>query len=458
MKRALILAGAVLAGCSIGTPYQRPPAPLPAQYAVPADGSYTLAADWWQLFGDPELSRLVDKCLAANTDLAQAVARVEQAEGLLREAGGALVPTVNLGSNANRSRGSRIARAPGATGNDFSLSLSTSFEIDLWGKLRQATDAARSQWLASLAARDTVALTLSATVAQAWFSLRSLDDQIAATADTLRSREESVRLIGLRLQGGTASRLDLDQAEVQRADAAVLLRDLARQRQLVQSLLGVLTADPALAVAPAPGRLAAVPALPAAGLPSALLERRPDIRRAEELLVSAHAQVAVARASMFPTLSLSGSFGGESSELSRLLESPARFWSLGFGLTAPLFDGGRLAARTDQAGAREREAVAAYQSAVSTAFKEVADALANLQAAQQTQADLLAKQAAAQRALKFAQARFTAGYSGSLERLDAERTATAATLDVVRNRQAQLNASVDLIKALGGGWAGLPAR
>ena len=160
----------------------------------------------------------------------------------------------------------------------------------------------------------------------------------------------------------------------------------------------------------------------------------------------------MAKAAMFPTLTLTGALGNESSALSSLLKSPAHFWSLGFGLTAPIFDGGRNAARTDQAGARQREAVGAYQAAVSTAFKEVADALANARAARESEADVRARAMAANRAQQLAKARFDAGYSGYLDLLDAQRTATAAQLDVARNRQAQLNASVDLFKALGGGW------
>ena len=449
---------ALLAGCAVvGPDYERPKLNLPAQFPITTpEGSAPMAADWWTLYGDADLNRLVEKALAANADIAQAVARVEQAEGVLREAGGAREPTVNVGGNAGRSEiGALSPNNPfGRTivGNDFKLSLSTSFEIDFWGKLRRATEAARAQLLASNAARDTVRLTVAGAVAQGWFGLRSLDEQIAATAGTLKSREDSARLIGLRLKGGTGSRLDAEQAEIQRADSAVLLRELQRQRALALSLLGLLTGDGALDMPAGTLRPGPLPALPPAGLPSALLERRPDIRRAEELLVSANAQIGVAKAAMFPTLTLTGALGNESAALSSLLKGPARFWSVGAGLTMPIFDGGRNAARTDQAGARQREAVGAYQAAVSTAFKEVADALANLRAARESQADVVQRADAAERAQGLAKARFDAGYAGYLELLDAQRTATSARLDVVRNRQAQLNASVDLFKALGGGW------
>jgi multidrug efflux system outer membrane protein len=459
---ALTLALAA-AGCTtVGPDYQRPAVTLPAQFPQAAASTTSttstaaIAPNWWTLYGEAELTHLVDQALLANADIAQAVARVQQAEGQLREASGALVPTVNAGANAARSEiGASVPTNTSGrtiTGNDLKLSLSTSFEIDFWGKLARASEAARAQLLAGNAARDTVRLTVAGSVAQAWFALRSLDAQVAATRGTLKSREDSARLIGLRLKAGTGSRLDSEQAEILRADSALQLRELQRQRALAQSLLGVLTGDPALTLAE--GSLnSAVPPAPPAGLPSELLDRRPDIRRAEGLLMSNNALVGVAKAAMFPTLSLTGALGNESGALSTLLKTPAHFWSLGFGLTAPIFDGGRNAARVDQADGRRIEAVGAYQSAVSTAFKEVADALANSRAARESQPDTERRAASAETAERLAKARFDAGYSGYLELLDAQRTATAARLDVVRNRQAQLNASVDLFKALGGGWA-----
>ncbi len=466
MKHRLIpvVMALIAAGCTtVGPDYQRPATPLPAQYPGakpgPATPAVLIAADWWTLYGEAELTRLVEQALTANADIAQAVARVEQAQGQLREADGALVPTVNAGGNTGRSEiGASVpTNALGRTlkYNDFKLSLSTSFEIDFWGKLARATEAARAQVLAGTTARDTVRLTVAGGVAQAWFALRSLDAQMTATRRTLKSREDSARLIALRLKAGSGSRLDAEQAEILRADAALQLRELQRQRALALSLLGVLTGQPGLTLDEG-GLSTTVPPAPPAGLPSALLERRPDVQRAEALLVSANAQIGVARAAMFPTLTLTGAGGLESAALSTLLKGPAHFWSLGFGLTAPLFDGGRNAARVDQAGARQREAVGAYQGAVATAFKDVADALANRQAAVESQADVERRAASADTAERLAKARYDAGYAGYLELLDAQRTATAARLDGVRNRQAQLNASVDLFKALGGGWNGPP--
>lgn len=462
LRRSLPVLGLALAGCAgVGPDYRRPEVVLPAAYPqAAASGAEApeaaVAAQWWTLYGDTELNRLVEAALVRNTDIAQAVARVEEADAAVREVGSALLPSVDLGASASRSRSSGSstqARTPGGiVGNNLRLALSTAFEIDFWGKLRRATEAARAQLLATAESRDTVRLTVASLSAQAWFALRSLDEQIVVTRATLETRDEGVRLLDLRLRAGSSSRLDLEQARSLRAETAVQLRELERQRAVAQSQLALLTVQPGLAIAASTLPQLPPPPVPPLGLPSALLERRPDVRSAEAQLVSANAEIGVARAAMFPTLSLTSTLGAESRELSRLVDGPARIWSLGFGLSLPLFDSGRSGARTDQAIARQQAAVAAYQGAVGTAFKEVADALADLQAATASQADLEQREQAAGSALGLSKNRYDAGYSAYLELLDAQRTAAAARLDVVRNRQSQLNASVSLFQALGGGW------
>lgn len=457
-RLALTVVSAAVAGCSaLGPDYQRPAVVLPAQYPqAVAEAAPAVPADWWRLFGDEQLTRLVDQALAANADVAQAAARVELAAALLREADGAQSPSLDASGSAGRSQTG--AGVPGntsgrtITGNDFRLGLNAAYQVDLFGQLRRADEAARAGLLASQAARDTVRLSVASAVVQSWIGLRSLDEQTAATRLVLKTRDDSARLVRLRLNAGTASRLEAEQADILRADAALQLRDLQRQRTLLQSQLGLLAGAAALELPEGSLRGSTLPPAPPPGLPSALLERRPDVRAAEQQLVAANAQIGVARAAMFPSLSLTGALGQESLELSDLLKAPARFWSLGVGLGLPLFDGGRRAARVDQAGARQREAIAAYQGAVSSAFKDVADALATLRAAADSEADVAARAAAAERAQQLARVRFDSGYSGYLEFLDAQRTATAAQLDVVRNRQARLAATVQLLQALGGGW------
>jgi len=453
------VAAALLAGCAVGPDYQRPAQALPAQYpaGVDAAGSAGAAADvpaqWWTLYRQPELDRLVAQALERNRDIEQAVARVEQADALARQAGAALLPRVDASAGAARAHVSPLTFPPnGATGNQFQLGLSSSYEIDFWGKLRRTREAARATLLASSYASDTLRLTVAALTTQAWFNLRSLDEQITLTRSTLETRVEGLRLLGLRLQGGTGSQLDVEQAEGLRSASAVLLRDLQRQRAIAQTQLAVLTGQLDLTLPEAPLASLPLPPQPPAGLPSALLERRPDVRSAEQQLAAASARIGAARAEQLPTITLTGSIGYESAELSDLLKSPSRIWSLGAGLAQPLFDGGRLAARTDQAVAAHREAQGAYRGVVEDAFKDVADALANLQAAQGSQEDLARADRAASNALKLAQSRYDVGYSGHLDLLDAQRSAAAAQLDLVRNRQAQLSASVDLFRALGGGW------
>ena len=448
-------AAALLAACAVGPDYQRPALPLPAQFPGGTDTSASaeVPQQWWTVYGQPELDRLVAQALERNRDIEQAVARVEQADALARQAGAALLPRVDLGANAGRARISPLSFPPnGATGNQFQLGLSASFEIDFWGKLRRTREAARAALLASAYARDTVGLTIAALTTQAWFGLHSLDEQIVLTRSTLQTREEGLRLLGLRLQGGTGSQLDVEQAEGLRAASAVLLRDLQRQRALAQTQLAVLTGQLDLVLPEATLASLPAPPQPPAGLPSALLERRPDVRSAEQQLAAASARIGAARAEQLPSITLTGNVGYESSELSDLLKSPSRVWSIGAGLAQPLFDGGRLAARTDQAAAAYRESQGAYRGVVEDAFKDVADALANLQAAKGSQEDLASADRAASNALRLARARYDVGYSGYLDLLDAQRSASAAQLDVVRNRQIQLSASVDLFRALGGGW------
>jgi multidrug efflux system outer membrane protein len=455
------LAGAlVLAGCMVGPDYERPAVDLPAAFPdspTDAGGATTVRSDWWKLYGDAVLDELVASALERNADIRLAVARIEEADANLREAGAAYLPEVDLGSSGTRSRSSTATALPLPPGvpvvrNNVRLAASTSFELDFWGRLRRAVEAVRAQALGTRYARDVVALTLAGVTAQAYFSLRSLDAQLAVTRETLANREESLAYVRARARGGVASDLELSQAQGVRADASAQLRELQRQRILAEHQLGTLTGRLDLILPAGDIRRLPTPALPPAGLPSTLLERRPDIRQAEQALIGANAQIGIAKAAMLPTISLTGYYGGESAALSTLLSRGANIWSVGYGLTLPIFDAGRFAARTDAARARERQSLAGYQKAVETAFREVADALATVRETAAAEEDYRVRAEAARRALRLARVRYEAGYSAFLEVLDSQRTANDAELALLRNRQALLSATVDLMKALGGGW------
>ncbi|MBS0336687.1 MAG: efflux transporter outer membrane subunit [Proteobacteria bacterium] len=465
--RACLLGVAVLAGCApVGPDYQRPSYELPGAYPGPGAAgdaqAAPLRADWWTLYRDAKLNELVALALDRNSDIRIAVARIEEADANLREANATFLPQVDLNAVPTRSRISSTLATPlpgtvPAVRNNVRLSASTAFELDFWGRLRRGVESVRAQALATRYAKDVVALSLAGLTAQAYFSLRSLDAQVAVTRQTLTSREEALDYVRRRARGGIASDLDLSQAESARADSAAQLKDLQRQRSLAEHQLGTLTGRLDLALDGGDLLALPVPPLPPAGLPSALIERRPDIRQAEQALVSANAQIGVAKAAMLPTISLTGSDGWESKALSSLIQGTSNIWSLGFALSLPIFDAGRFRARTDAAIARERQAVAGYQKSIETGFREVADALSNAQQSAAAEADYQARVDASRRTLRLSRLRYEAGYSAYLEVLDAQRSANDAELAFVRNRQARLAASVDLMKALGGGWTAEPA-
>jgi multidrug efflux system outer membrane protein len=458
-RRALMVFAFALSGCMLGPDYQRPQTPLPTAYAdaptVSAGTvSTTIGADWWRLYDDPTLNDLVATAISENLDVVAAVARIEEFDADLREANAALFPEIDLGGGAARSRSSRAVASPAtiALGNDLRVALSTSFEIDFWGRLRRLLESARAQVLATYYAKDVVTLSLAGLTTQTYFSLRSLDAQITATTETLTTREEYLLLVRRRVDGGLASGLDLAQALGARSDAAAQLKDLVRQRALAEHLLGTLTGRLDLKLSP--GDLAQLPVspVPPTGLPSTLLERRPDIRQAEEILVSANAQIGVAKAALLPKISLTGDFGGESTALSSLVQSGARIWSIGFALAQPIFTAGRLSAEVDATTARQKQALASYQKSIQTAFREVSDSLVNVSQTAATEIDLQSSVDAARDALRLSTERYEAGYSAYINVLDAQRTLNISQLALIRNRQALLSASVDLMKALGGGW------
>ena len=450
----------VLGGCApVGPDYHRPDFDVPNSFAEREASPATLTGvpvDWWRLYRDPTLDRLVAAGLAQGADMRLAIARLDEAAALVHEANATLLPEVDVTGMLSRSGFSRQTPAVRAgapsTVTNFSPSLSTAFELDFWGRLRRLREAAQAQFMATEYARGVVGLTLSATIARTYFNLRALDAQIVVSQESVKAAEDSVAITRRRSEGGIASALDLYQAEGNRAQLAAQLKDLQRMRAVSLHQLGVLTSDLRLDVAPGDLRTVPSPPLPPAGLPSALLDRRPDLRQAEASLAAANAQIGVARAAQLPTISLTASLGVQSETLARVVSPGANIWSIGVGLLGPVIDWGRFAARTEAAEARARQAEIVYEQALRGAFREVSDALSNVDLAAQTEQDLAARVDDASNSLRLATQRYEAGYSAYLEVLDAQRTLNDAQLALVRNRQSLLTFTVDLMNALGGGW------
>ncbi len=461
MRRIVALGwlGGLSACAPLGPDYHRPDVNVPVEYPNADATQAALPAtpfEWSRLYHDPTLDGLVADGLANGTDMRLAIARVEEAAGLVREANATLFPEIDVSGNVSRAGGSiqiPSARAGASTTNSsFQLSANTAFELDFWGRLRRLREAARAQYAATEYARGVVGLTLSGAIVRAYFNVRSLDSQITVSDETLRAAVDSLTITQKRADAGIASGLDVYQAEANRAQLAAQIKELRRLRAVSLHQLGVLTGNLRLELPPADLRALPSPPLPPAGVPAELLERRPDVRQAEASLMAANAQIGVARAAQLPTITLTGGLGVQSDILHYIATTGASTWSIGVGLLGPIVDWGRYAARTEEAEARARQAGVVYEQAVQTAFREVSDALSNVEAAADTEHDLAARVEFARNSLKLATQRYEAGYSAYLEVLDAQRTLNEAQLALVRNRQSFLTFTVDLMNALGGGW------
>jgi outer membrane protein, multidrug efflux system len=457
---AIACAVAGVAACApVGPDFRRPDLDVPKAYAEsePAQGTLpAVPADWWRLYRDATLDRLVDAGLTQGSDVRLAIARIEEAAALRREANATLLPEIDASGVVSRSGASTqtpsVRAGAASTLGNFALSANTAFELDFWGRLRRLREAAQAQYAASDYARGVVELTLTAAIARTYFNVRSLDAQIAVSAESLAAAEDSVAITRRRSEGGIASELDVYQAQGNRAQLAAQIKELRRQRAVSIHQLGVLSGELTLELPPADLRAIPSPPLPPAGLPSTLLDRRPDLRQAEASLVAANAQIGVARAAQLPTISLTASLGLQSDNLAHILSPGADIWSIGVGLLGPVIDWGRYAARTQEAEARARQSEILYEQALRNAFRDVSDALSNVGLAAQTEQDLAARVDYASNSLRLATQRYEAGYSAYLEVLDAQRTLNDAQLALVRNRQSLLTFTVDLMNALGGGW------
>ena len=460
MKNQKLLLGALaalaLSACTVGPDYKQPETPLPGAFGPGVDGPLAVQPDWWTLYGDAELTRVVELAFKQSPTVEKALAKVEEADAYVRQVGGNALPSVDADGLAERSRRSSKAGPPaaqnfaGGTFNSFEGGLSTRFELDFYGKLRRAREGAQAEAFASREAGDAVRIMLAGQVAAAYFSIRSLEAQHAATAQLLGDARASQALARKRAQGGAASSLDVAQARGSVAALAAQDADLLRARVLAENQLALLCGAPGLRLVAGPWG-APAPA-PPAGLPSGLINARPDLRAAEDRLKSANAAIGYAQAFKYPAFSITGALGAESRDLSKFLSGGARTWSLGAGVYAPIFDGGQINAQVDGAKARARQAAADYVGAVQAAFAEVQDALVETRARAEMDGLLAERQAAAQAAQAVAQSRYEGGYAPYLEVLDARSRVGEADLARLRNREAQFGASVQLFKALGGGW------
>lgn len=447
-----------LAGCAVGPDYRRPAVDLPGAWRVEAPEARAIAGTvWWAQYGDPVLDDLIAAGLRENADLRIAAARVEESAGRLAVARGGLFPEIGMGASAERERISRTGLPPlSATspnlGSLFHATLFASWEIDLWGKARRATEAARAELLASEEGRRGTVLSIVDTVATGYINLRTLDRRLEIVRRTARTREASLRLFELRFKGGLVSDLERDQAqaEYERAMAAIpaIEKAIAFQENALSALLG---RNPG----PIPRGLTidnlAFPAVPA-GLPSSLLARRPDLRQAEQALVAANARIGVARAQYFPSIALTGALGATSPQLSSLFEGPARAWDLAVPLAAPIFSGGVLSGQVKIAEAQRDQMLLAYRQAIRNAFRDVEDALADRQRTQEQLAAQERQVETLQRTAQVARLRYDNGYTSHLEVLDAERGLYDAELAATETRGALHAALATLYMAMGGGW------
>lgn len=451
-----LTAAFALAGCAVGPDYIRPASTLPESAQDVATAEAPVNPTWWTLFGDADLNALVEQTLTANQDLQAAIARLEAAEAAAREAGADYLPRIGLEASTGRNKSSGETfngkKIGGATYNSNRVAATLSYEVDLWGRIRRNNEAVRADTLASRFGRDSLRLTLVGQVANEYLNLRSLDAQIDVTTQTLESRKQAFKIVQARVNGGTASGLEQAQAESALNGAQAQWSELNRQRALSESQIALISGQPGMKIKATGLDQLPLPPTPPAGLPSALLEARPDIRQAEEKLVAANARIGVAKAAYYPTISLTGALGSESMALSNLFSGGAGIWSAALGLAMPIFDAGRTGARVDQATAAQKETLANYRKTVQTAFKEVNDAIVGLHAYSDEEAAYSAQVGASQKALDLAQKRYEAGYSGYMDLLDAQRTLNSAQLQYLASRKSRLGAAVDLFKAMGGGW------
>lgn len=455
--RRLVLCWTVLllAGCSFAPEYQRPKMEMPSAWRNEVQGE-TPDVRWWRRFEDPVLTELVEEALTANRDIAAAAARVDYARSQLGLARAEQLPLL---SGQGRAVPTWVDNTRAGVGESTHAGLfNAAWELDFWGKYRNAAEAARAQLLGTEAAQAGMRLSIAAQTANGYFLLRSLDSQLETAERTLKTREDALEIYMAQYEQGLISELDITQAKtvvetartaLYRTRASVDAAEAALQALAGRSPRAIM--DDRVKRGLALEELPAPPVIPA-GVPSDLLTRRPDIIQAEQTLIAANADIGVARAAWFPSISLTAMFGVISSELHTLLSNPLQTWSYGATGTVPIVDFGRVLFSVEGAEARQREAAALYEKTVQEAFRDIRDALARQREADNIVRSLEKSVEQYRLARDLARSRYDNGYSSYLEVLDAERSLFQSEMDLASARSDRLTAVVNVCLALGGGW------
>jgi len=447
-----------ISGCSVGPDYRRPSIDAPAAWRFEETQAKDMAnTAWWKQFDDPVLDDLILAALKQNKDILIAAARVEEFMGLYRVTRSEAFPSIGGAAAGFRKRSSDIINSPlpayqDNPYNDFQVLGSASWEIDLWGKIRRANEAARANLLSTEENRRSVIMTLVCAVAAAYIDLRDLDRELEIAEGTLSSRGNTLQLFRMRFDQGVISELELRQAqlEYETASAAVpvIQKLIGRQENLISVLLG---RNPGMIARGKTIDQLVLPAVPS-GLPSDLLARRPDIRRAEQDLIAANARIGVAKAAYFPSISLTGLYGVESKELSDLFKGPAQTWSFGLPITVPIFTAGAIGGQVKAAEAIQKQSLLRYQQVVQQAFQEVDNTLLDQsKTREQLQAQKRQVETAGAYA-RLARIKYDNGYASYLEVLDAERSLFNFQLAYAQTQANLFRILVNLYKSMGGGW------
>jgi NodT family efflux transporter outer membrane factor (OMF) lipoprotein len=467
---SLVCVAALLAAsCTVGPKYKKPSVPMTPAYKEPPPDSFkegqgwkwaqpgdqTLRGKWWEIFGDPQLSALEEELTISNQNLKVAEARFREARALIRFNRAAQFPTISTSPSISSIRDSAnkpyFTSATSATG-DFILPFDLSYELDLWGRVRRTVTAAREEATATAADLETANLSLHAELAMDYFELRSADAQKQLLDDTLTAYADALRLTRTRYEGGVAPKADVAQAQVQLDQTKVQDTDIGVQRSEFEHAIAVLTGKPPAAFTLAPAPLDLKPPNIPVGLPSELLERRPDIAAAERRTAEANEQIGIARAAFYPTVTLSATGGFEGTGILNWLTWPSRFWAVGPQLAQTLFDAGRRRATSDQMIAAYDAAVATYRQTTLSAFQDVEDNLGALRILSQESEQHKSAVASANESLELSMNRYKGGLDTYLTVLTAQTILLSNErndVDILRRR---MDASVLLIKAVGGGW------